>query len=125
MQVKSHRLEIMRSMTVKDFRDPEKIDDGIKDAILRQKGCPEAIVKLSKERPSVYDLLASTHRYKPELIELQRNIIKKVSKGKLSKREGYYECFKGTLPNSSQIIRDLQKEAMANQSKPANSVNME
>jgi len=119
------RGDAMRTMELNDFSDLEKLDDGIKDTILRQKGCPAAVTALSKERPSIFDLLTSVYRYQANLIEIQRKIITQVRAGKLSAREGYYECFKSTTPNSSQIIRDLQKEAMSAQSKSANSVNLQ
>lgn len=119
------RGEAMRAMELNDFSDLEKIDDGVKDTILRQKGCPAAVTALSKDRPSAFDLLTSVYRYRSDLIEVQRKIVTRVRTGDLSARNGYFECFKKTTPNSNQIIRDLQKEAMSAQTKSTNSVNLQ
>lgn len=102
----------------------EKLDDILKDTILKENGCPELIKRLSIDRPSVFDILASTYRYRPELIAIQRDILKKVRSNQLSGQAGYYECFKRTHPNSAMIIRDLQKEALDKQSKSDN-INMQ
>ena len=104
-------------MTEHDLKDPEKLDDMTKDAILREATCPESITQLSIDRPSVYDVLASTYRYDPEKIEIQRKMMRQMRTGKMTDREAYYEVFKQTHPNSKQIIKDLQKEAMAEKKK--------
>ena len=119
------RMDVMRTMTVKDFVDPEKLDDGIKDAILRQKGCLETITQLSIDRPSVFDILGSCYRYKPQLVAIVRSSLEQVRTGRASQQEGYYNAFCGIMPNSRQIIRDLQKEAASNQQKQGGSVNFE
>lgn len=120
----AHRKDIMREMKPTDFKDPEVIDDQIKDLILREKGCLESVTALSKERPSVFDILASSYRYHPDKIEIQRNILRGVRSGEMSDQQGYYECFKQTHPNSKRIIRDLQRDAALHQSS-APQVNLE
>ena len=111
---------IKANMTEHDLEDPEKLDDMTKDAILREANCPEAITQLSIDRPSVYDVLASTYRYDPDKIEIQRTMMRHMRAGKLTDREAYYEVFKQTHPNSKQIIKDLQKEALADKKKSKN-----
>lgn len=106
----SNRMEVLSTMANADF-DPGKLDDELKDTILRHKNCPESVIRLSKERPSVFDVLASAHRYRPDLLEIQKTVLAEVRSGELEGSKGYFECFMRTLPDSDRIIRDLQREA--------------
>lgn len=108
--VQANRAAVLSAMSKNDF-DASKLDDALKDYILRQPNCSAAVTRLSKERPSAFDILASAFRYKPELVEIQRNIIRQVEAGTLDNSMGYFKCFLQTLPNSDQIVRDLQQEA--------------
>ena len=108
---------IRANVSEADLKDPEKIDDMVKDAILREASCPKAITQLSIDRPSVYDVLASTYRYDPAKIEIQRKAMMQLQAGELSSGAAYYEVFKQTHPNSKKIIRDLQAEALEGKKK--------
>lgn len=98
---------------VKDFKDPEEVDDRVKDAILTEEGCPESITDLSKMRPSAFANLASTFRYREDLVEINRDLIRR---GKHKTKDGgYSEAFKRIVPNADQMIADMQRQAMSEQ----------
>lgn len=122
--VKEYRSDIMKTFTVNDFENPDVIDNGLKDLILREASCPENITKLSKERPSVFDIYASCHKYNPNFVSLAV----KLQNEKTSAKSGmdYYEYFKRIHPNSKNIIRDLRMQAYKSQQNTSkNNVNME
>jgi hypothetical protein len=83
-------------------------DDRIRDTILRDPKCPEYIMQISKDRPSFYDIFASKHKYRPELVALMEARFSSVGKS-----ESYLDMFMQMVPNSRNVIRDLQKEAMS------------
>ncbi len=95
-----------------NIKDKAALDDAIKGAILQQADCPPNIKTLAEERPSVFDILCSTYRYRAELIEVQRNMLMQMEKGRVSEKEAYYNVFMKTHPNSQRIIADLQREAL-------------
>lgn len=82
-------------------------DDRVRDCILRDPRCPKYIVQISKDRPSFYDIFASKHKYRPDLVALMEAKFDSVGKS-----ESYLDMFMDLVPNSRTIIRDLQKEAM-------------
>jgi len=88
-------------------------DQGLKEAILNQEDCPELIKRVSLDRPSVFDILCSKSRYKPELFALQRSLLVKLESKTASESAVFQELFKTLIPNSSTIIRNLQKQAHA------------
>jgi hypothetical protein len=94
-------------------------DDLIKEAILNESSCPESIKTLALDRPTVFDILCSHNRYKPDMIAILRNNLKQVAAGTLSDSRGYYEVFRQLHPDSAQIIKGLQQQAR-NAQGPAN-----
>lgn len=111
--------EIRRTASADVLKSTDKIDTIIKETILKDSGCPEAVRALSEERPSVYDILTSCHKYDPAKIQIFREMLSKVEKKEITSSTGYYETFKQIVPNSAQIIRDLQKEAASKKSTKA------
>jgi hypothetical protein len=88
---------------------PQSDDQALKESILNDADCPEYIKELSLQRPSVFDLLCSKTRFKPELFEMQRNLLLKLESKAVSENEAFNDLFKSLIPNSSTIIKDLQK----------------
>lgn len=122
--VRKERAAVLGGLSKNDF-EADKLDDAIKDAILGEEGCPQAIRRLSTERPSAFDVLASAFRYKPELVEIQRQVLRQVETGAIDSSAGYFQCFMQTLPNSDQIVHDMQKEAAEKQAGSDKIVNLE
>ena len=120
--IAEHRASVLAGFSINDFET--KIDDELKDSILKADNCSAAVLRLSTERPSVFDLLASVFRYRPELVEVQRKIMLEKQAGTLSDSEAYYECFLRTVPDSDRIIRDLQNGAAAQSADSATKVNI-
>ena len=90
-------------------------DDLIKEAILNEPTCPETIKTLALDRPTVFDILCSHNRYKPEMIAILRGNLQQVAAGTISDSRGYYEVFRQLHPDSAKIIKGLQQQARAAQ----------
>lgn len=92
--------------------DQPRLDDqGLKEAILNHADCPELIKRLSLERPSVFDLLCSKNRFRPELFDMQRQLLLQKETGRISEQDMFNRMFHQMVPNSATILRDLQKAA--------------
>lgn len=123
--MENSRKAIMATFAPTDFQDPEEVDDKVKDMLLTADDCPEALTKLSKERPSAFDVLASSYRYNPERIDKARGVMRRREGGLVGDDESFFELFKLIVPNSKQIIADLQRQAMQEQQGRSNAVNLE
>lgn len=123
--METHRKKVMSGFQPAEFSDPGTIDDKVKDMLLTSDDCEESVTRLSKERPSVFDVVASSHRYRPADIDKVRNIMERREKGLVGEDESFYELFKIIVPNSKQIIADLQKQAMQDRLGRENRVNLE
>jgi hypothetical protein len=101
---------------------PNVQDDLIKEAILNDPACPEYIKTLSLDRPTVFDILCSHTRYKPEMIAIQRGILEQVQSGRMESSKGYYEVFKKLVPNSNAVLQGLRQQAQQEQAKSAQKI---
>ena len=97
--IAEHRASVLAEFANNDFES--KLDDELKDSILKSPACSDAVQQLSKDRPSAFDLLASVFRYRPELVEIQRKVMVKVRTGDLDESQAYYQCFMQTVPDST------------------------
>lgn len=86
-------------------------DNAIKEAILNNADCPDLIKRVSLDRPSVFDLLCSKTRFRPDLFALQRKLLAQLEDKTISEQDAFDHIFKTMIPNSSTIIKDLQKAA--------------
>jgi hypothetical protein len=94
------------------IKEKAALDDAVKGAILQDVQCPTTIKTLAEERPSVFDILSSTYRYKAELIEVQRKMMAQMETGRVSEKEAYFNVFMNTHPNSKRIVADLQRQEL-------------
>lgn len=92
---------------------PQLDDQALKESILNDVACPDYIKDLSLQRPSVFDLLCSKTRFKPELFEMQRNLLLKLENKSVSESDAFNDLFKNLIPNSATIIKDLKKTVAA------------
>lgn len=121
-----HKSEVVKKyIKIKDFKDKVKLDEEIKKIILNDENCPTMIKNFSINRPTAFDILSSCYRYDKNLTAIQKSLMKKIEKMDITDKDSYFECFKETVPNSGVIIKDLQKEAMAQQQQSSNKVNFE
>lgn len=97
-------------------KNPLFDDAAIKEAILNDTACPELIKRVSLDRPSVFDLLCSKHRFRPDLFALQRKLLLQLEDKTISEQDAFDNIFKTMIPNSSTIIKDLQKAALKHSS---------
>jgi hypothetical protein len=96
---------------------PTLDDQGLKEAILNDADCPDLIKRLSLDRPSVFDLLCSKSRFRPDLFDLQRKLLLQLENKDVAESDAFNELFRSLIPNSSTIIKDLQKAAAAHQAR--------
>lgn len=108
--------EIRKTVGGDILKAPEKIDALIRETILKNTHCLQAVLDLSEQRPSVFNILTSCHKYDPAMVQIQRDNLRKVEQKELTSSTAYYETFKDTVPDSAQIIRDLQREATSKKS---------
>ena len=97
-------------------KNPLFDDAAIKEAILNDTACPELIKRVSLDRPSVFDLLCSKNRFRPDLFALQRKLLLQLEDKTISEQDAFDNIFKTMIPNSSTIIKDLQKAALKHSS---------
>lgn len=121
--IAEHRASVLNEFADNEF-ETSKLDDELKDSILKAPDCSALVRQLSADRPSVFDLLASAFRYRPELVEVQRRIMLEIENGAMDVSDGCYKVFMETVPDSQRIIRDMQQEANANAAASADKVNI-
>ena len=102
------------------IKEKAALDDAVKGAILQDAQCPQNIKTLAEERPSVFDILSSTYRYKADLIEVQRKMMAQMETGRVSEKEAYFNVFMNTHPNSKRIVADLQRQELDKAQKTIN-----
>lgn len=112
--IEENRQDVMsKNFTVHDFKDPEDVDDRLKHAILEEEGCPDSVTELSIQRPSAFANLASSYRFREDLVEVTRDLFR--SGKHKTKDGGYTEAFRRIVPNADRMIADMQRKAMGEQ----------
>lgn len=91
------------------------VDDVMREKIISEPNCPPNVIRLSEERPSVYDILCSEKRYNTQMIKMVIKHFNRIQSGKVKQRDGVYNCFKEMVPDSDRIIHDYQQEALREQ----------
>lgn len=86
-------------------------DDRIRDAIIREDGCPESIIDMSKMRPSVYDIMASWIKFKPQLVALQLEQMTDIESGRQKRDDSYFSLFL-QMPGGRKIVNEMQRQAL-------------
>lgn len=97
--------------------NPRLDDQGLKEAVLNAESCPAFIKRVSLERPSVFDLLCSKTRFRPELFDMQRQLLLQMETGAMNERDAFNRMFHQMVPNSNTIIQDLRRAASEAQAK--------
>lgn len=98
-----HRGPVMAALCVSEFENPDVLDLVMQNAMVKYG--PEELRSFSEQRPTVFDVLSSVHRYRPALVAMQRKMLVATERGTLSSGDAASKIFDSIAPNS-QAIKD-------------------
>jgi hypothetical protein len=98
----------MANQPIAAFANPEAVDEVMQRALITTG--PAELQEFSEQRPTVFDVLSSCHRYRPALVALQRSMLLQTEAGALSIGDAAAQLFDRIAPNSAQIKQEIIKQ---------------
>ena len=99
-----HRGAVMATLPLSAFVNLDAVDL-VMQATMVARG-PAELRGFSEERPTVFDIFSSCHRYRPELVAMQRGMLLRTENGSLTIADAAATIFDRIAPNSHEIKQE-------------------
>ena len=103
-----HRGAVMAQQPLSAFGNLEAVDWVLQHAMIE--AGPADLKEFSEQRPTVFDILSSCHRYRPALVALQRSMLAQTETGALSSADAAAQLFDRIAPNSDAIKQEIIRQ---------------